>query len=656
MNKKQLQFYQEKAKEKGKLLFIEECNSIITSKNVEFLKEGRFVEAEGKQYKALAIVKNCPVSKYTENKNRRVYSKQLWETVKSSGLYEGTYSLADHPVEEGSVKDTWGIWHNLHLNENGAFSDLYLIEEKPVRILEAGGSLGTSTVGYGEFLEDQKTVNPQTFELERLGDIVLNPSQGTYATFENIQESTQKNEEKDKSFFKEFTNNKQEIIEKIDNNLEGISEMNKTEILNAKNQIKVALKRIKESANYRESLDELEELYADIPEELQDQKTKVTEAISLIKTRMEEEIKKASTSLEDTKNELSELKTKYETVNDALTEMTEKYKKAEKIINKAGIAEGSDIIIEDVKVMKENISAMKEDLKQYAEDRKNMEADIACYEEDRAFMEDDIAKFKEERISFKEEIEKLEKQLKKAESHITKCEEKLEKKYGYKFDEEDEDEDEEEIDVDDNAIVTESGLVVQPIIEAEIDDNITATNLPDSGVDYVNVVDETNGVNNYADIEETKVDTEDVEDYDEDIEAEGRVETPAETQVAPTFTEEEETDVVGDLEDNDEITESYVFGYPSDRPKTKIQETVKRPVNNKKIQVKTTQKILDFYNEMTESKPYLKNFAKEILSSKTLSEAVEKISALKKNSNNEVIKIQESNVSQNDTIAYKFGY
>lgn len=35
MNKTQLNYYQEKAKAKGKKLFIEDCNAIITSKNVE---------------------------------------------------------------------------------------------------------------------------------------------------------------------------------------------------------------------------------------------------------------------------------------------------------------------------------------------------------------------------------------------------------------------------------------------------------------------------------------------------------------------------------------------------------------------------------------------------------------------------------------------
>ena len=645
MNKQQLQFYQEKAKVKGKLLLIEECNSIITAKNIEILKEGKLIESAGKQYEALAVVRNCPVSKYTENKNKRIYNKSLWETVKNNGVYESTYSLADHPIEEGSVKDTWGVWHNLHLTEEGAFSDLYLIEEKPVRILKAGGSLGISSVGYGEFMEDGKTVNAESYELERLGDIVLNPSQGTFATFENIQEDLQKNKEKDNSFLKEITNNKIEIIEKNSNNLGGAFKMTKLDILNTKNNIKSTLKSIKESVNYKESLDELEELYIDIPEELPNYKSKVAEAISQLKERMEEEIKNTSLTLGETKDKFEELKTKYETVNSALSEMTEKYKKAETIINKVGINEKSSFTSKDIEIMKENMKSMKSDIEQMYKDRKNMKYDLSCYEEDSIAMRDDIKIFKEERKIHTDKMRKLSEQLRIAETYIKKYEKMLEDN-GYEFD--DEDEDEEKIDAEDiseNSIVTDNGQIIVPIIEAEIDDNITATNSSNSDVNY-----------------------------DEDKEAEGGVETPINTQVAPTFKEEDETDVCKDLEDNDEITEeeesdvgkdkeemeeSYVFKYSSrnDRPKEKIVKNVSNK-SNKKIQViKTTQKILEFYNEIANDKPYIKNFAKEILGSKTLTEAVDKVSSLRKNSNNDMIRVQESVSKRNDdTIEYKFNY
>ena len=100
MNKNQLKYYQEKAQSKHKKLLIEECNSIITLKDVEFLKEGKLIESEGRQFEALAIVKDCPVSKYTLNKNNRAYGKPLWKKIAESNVHEGTYSLADHPEEQ----------------------------------------------------------------------------------------------------------------------------------------------------------------------------------------------------------------------------------------------------------------------------------------------------------------------------------------------------------------------------------------------------------------------------------------------------------------------------------------------------------------------------------------------------------------------------
>jgi|GEM_PF-6734222 len=48
--------------------------------------------------------------------------------------------------------------------------------------LDAGGSIGLSTVGFGDFLSDGITVDPNSYELERVGDFVLTPSAGVYGT------------------------------------------------------------------------------------------------------------------------------------------------------------------------------------------------------------------------------------------------------------------------------------------------------------------------------------------------------------------------------------------------------------------------------------------------------------------------------------------
>lgn len=694
MNKIQLKYYQEKAQAKGKQLLVEECNSIITSENVEFLKEGRLIESAGKQYEALAIVKNCPVSKFTRNKNNRVYNESLWKYVKKQGMHEGTYSLADHPVEEGSVKDTWGIWHGLNLTENGAFSDLYLIEEKPVRILKAGGSLGTSTVGYGEFMEDGETVNPESYELERLGDIVLNPSQGTFATFENIQENTQKNEKNNLFFESEITNNKLEILKENkqtneDNKSEDFNKMTKDAILNVKNHVRIALKEARENSNYKEAIQTLEEMKIDIPEELNDQKVKIENEIMAIQEKMENEIKNASKLLQEKEVSFSELKSKYDTLNASLNEMTDRYKKAEAIINKAGLQEDENKVCyrkADAEIMESNLKVMKEDINKMEEDRKLMESDISLFEEDMAAMSDDISKFKEERTAMLKDIKIYENKLKKAEAHIVKLEKVLKEDYDYDF----EDDDEEEIvyadELDGDEVIVD-GEVYEPMCEEEFGQDITSGDVAHSSTvnDTVSVEDGSNKENNFADNDKTKV-KEAEADYDEDKKSETNVETPKETQVAATYKEEDETDDVeeyrmnytldeeekedkdedDDSEEEDEEDmkdekkdddkkekkeESYKFKYPTRNNGKKVKKIKESKKSDKIV---TTHEVMDFYTKAVKEKPFLKDFKKEILNSKSLMEAVDKVGSIKKKSN-DMIKIKEDVSKKEDGVTeYKF--
>jgi hypothetical protein len=691
MNKIQLKYYTEKARAKGKTLLIEDCNYIITKTNLEVLKEGTLIESDGKKYEALAVVKNCPVSKYTINKNNRIYGKDLWETIQKSGNFEGTYSLADHPVEEGSVKDTWGIWHGLTLTEDGAFSNLYLIEEKPLRILKAGGSLGTSSVGYGEFQEDGQTVDANSYELERLGDIVLNPSQGTFASFENIQE-TQKNEKKEQSFLSENTNNKIEIDKENsikDNNSEDL-QMNKLEVLNAKNHIKNALKEAKESTNYKDQIDKLEEMFVDVPDELTEQKNKISETISELKTKMSEEIVNKSKSLEEKVKEYTELKTKFDTVNASLTSMTENFKKAEAIINKAGLQEDTDKVCyktADAQMMESNLAVMKEDISSMTEDRNLMEADMKIMEEDMKAMNEDINIFKKERIKLQKQIKEKQAQLKKAEKHISGLEKILEDEFDYEF--EDDDEVLPMTDMDGDEIVVD-GQIYEPICEDEVGQDITSGSVAKSGLDYVSVEDGSNKLGNFGDNAKTKADSKAEPDYDEDKAAEDGVDTAPATQVTSTYTEAEETDDVKQAEDeytldeaeddedkeddkedkddedkdkveeaeeddkedkeadkkddedkeDEKMEEEYIFRPRNsevlietkikNKKQIKKQESVKA---RKPIRIETTKEVLDFYKKVSVEKPAIKDFKREILSSKSLVEAVEKVASLKRKTN-----------------------
>jgi hypothetical protein len=197
-------------------------------KESNFLNESDqtvFVEKKGEpkvEYKAKAIY-TFPISRPgKENLNGRVYNEKLWKNSVSRLKDSSTFGLMDHPQEEGSTKDIWCVWRNLRFNESKdmVIADAYLIGdhgEMVKEILEAGGKVGLSTSGFGEFLEDKKTINPDSYELERVADFVFNPSYEVYGSQEDIINQ-------EESEIKEDT---MKINEEIDNDLEDLEEKKK---------------------------------------------------------------------------------------------------------------------------------------------------------------------------------------------------------------------------------------------------------------------------------------------------------------------------------------------------------------------------------------------------------------------------------------------
>lgn len=149
------------------------------------------------EYKAKAIY-TFPISRPNqENLNGRVYNNKLWENTISRLKEVSTFGLMDHPKSEGSTKDIWCVWRNLRFNESRKLvvADAYLIGDygkQVLEILEAGGQVGLSTSGFGDFLEDKKTINPDSYELERVADFVFNPS---YEVFGSQSDLASKHEE-----------------------------------------------------------------------------------------------------------------------------------------------------------------------------------------------------------------------------------------------------------------------------------------------------------------------------------------------------------------------------------------------------------------------------------------------------------------------------
>lgn len=141
------------------------------------------------------------VSRYDfVNLNGRDYPKELWERVikDQKSIWEGSFALADHPVEEGSFKDIVGVWSNMHLDEGRKTvrADITFVGnygKMATEILEAGGKIGFSSSGFGDLKEDGKTVDPTSYQIERIADCVLNPSQQVFGTIQDaIEENTSK--------------------------------------------------------------------------------------------------------------------------------------------------------------------------------------------------------------------------------------------------------------------------------------------------------------------------------------------------------------------------------------------------------------------------------------------------------------------------------
>lgn len=137
-----------------------------------------------------------PISRFGNvNGNGRVYTRELWENVINNqrDAWVGSYGLADHPMDDcdpGQFKNAAIVWLDMMIDDAnkliwaiGTFVGTYgrLAQE----IIEAGGRVGFSSSGFGETQIDGKTINPDTYILERPADIVTNPSQSVFGDASN---------------------------------------------------------------------------------------------------------------------------------------------------------------------------------------------------------------------------------------------------------------------------------------------------------------------------------------------------------------------------------------------------------------------------------------------------------------------------------------
>ena len=148
-----------------------------------------------------------PISRYDNlNANGRIYSKALWERVISeqSHIWKGGLGLADHPDgnSDGNFKEAAVVWLDMRLDENkivwGTCAFVGKYGELAEDIILKGGRVGFSSSGLGDLLEDGN-VDPHTFLIERVADIVLNPSQNVFGAISNKKESVSSSTDRQKT-------------------------------------------------------------------------------------------------------------------------------------------------------------------------------------------------------------------------------------------------------------------------------------------------------------------------------------------------------------------------------------------------------------------------------------------------------------------------
>jgi len=414
MNKERLSRLQEVAKNKGKLLLIESVDFNNTNynllENIELPKD-KPILIENSMYsspiKARGVLKNVPVTRFTQNKNGRVYSKKLWEIVQGKKAFEGGSCLADHAEKEGSTTRICGTWHNFKVNENYATADLYLIGDYGQLFLEAilsrNKNLGLSTVGFGDFLHDGVTVNPDTYELseESVCDWVLTPSQGVFATYENYVDTSSnyienyreniniENKSTNKIENKKFSNTERDTKDKSVMNNDFI----KLQEFNVKSHVKTALKESKkiiESKDIdamRENKETLISLVQNIPdsESFLEDKSKINNQIELIESAIISLIKEQSSQLAKTSVSLKETSTKHSQVLQEKVTIEKKLSEATKVVQKL-----KEYIEKEEQSFKESLGIAKNDVQLLEKEVKKRDESIRLYENSYNSMKHDI--------------------------------------------------------------------------------------------------------------------------------------------------------------------------------------------------------------------------------------------------------------------------
>jgi hypothetical protein len=286
---------------------------------------------DGKTYPALGVYTFPFTRPGQKNLNGRIYSYALWDRVFDQYKGRSTLGLMNHPEDDGDPKNIWCVWKNLRYNEDKTLgiADCYVIDNEwgktAIGVLENDGPVGLSSSGLGDFEADGITVDPETYELERVSDWVLNPSYSVFGTIDDKKENVASNAkpiEEGKSMKTLTLREKRELEASLKKIYEDIKVLP---------DLKERLSRAKEALTFYESEDtggvesykkEFEDLVSEAEKEFES-RLKSAEEVDGIKKESEETQKLAkekAKEAEDLKKENEELKKENEKLKDQIKE------------------------------------------------------------------------------------------------------------------------------------------------------------------------------------------------------------------------------------------------------------------------------------------------------------------------------------------------
>ena len=181
---------------------------------------------EGKEYTAKSKYE-IPVWRLgKKNLNNRVYRESLGKRIEKICKEVVTANLADHPEEDGSVKDILAVSRNPHVREGILYVDTVIVDEvfekKLEKMIEAGYGLGVSSSVLGD-VDDDGNVIDESVEVERFFDFVLSPSYSVYVT-EDCRIQTESLENTKEAIKENITIINKESIPMADNKMQILSE------------------------------------------------------------------------------------------------------------------------------------------------------------------------------------------------------------------------------------------------------------------------------------------------------------------------------------------------------------------------------------------------------------------------------------------------